>query len=123
MNFVELDFQGKSLRIPALKYQGKLWFHWQGETHVLEIQTQRRSGGDKSKTHPGVLAAPMPGKITQAKVKLGDSVSKGQALVVMEAMKMEYTLEADREGVITAVNAEVGKQVGLGDILVRIGDA
>ena len=65
----------------------------------------------------------MPGKITRVTVKKGDAVSKGQALVVMEAMKMEYTLEADRGGRVEEVSVELGKQVGLGDVLVRVGEA
>ena len=122
MNWINIEFQGKTIRVPAVKYQGRLWFHWQGETHVVEVSAGRRSGAEKGKTHPGVIAAPMPGKVTQVRVAKDDAVKKGQALVVMEAMKMEYTLEADRDGKIAEVNAKLGAQVGLGEVLVRIGD-
>lgn len=123
MKWVEVEFQGKTVRVPAVKHQGKLWFHWQGETHVVETSVTRRSGGEKGATHPGVLVAPMPGKITQVRVSKDDLVKKGQALVVMEAMKMEYTLEADRDGKVTEVNAKLGAQVALSEVLVRIGEA
>lgn len=123
MNYVNVEWLGKTIRVPAVKHQGKLWFHWQGETHVIEILASRRAGGSSAKTNPGVIAAPMPGKVTQVRAALGDKVSKGQALVIMEAMKMEYTLEADRDGKVTELNAQLGSQVALGDVLVRVGEA
>lgn len=123
MNYVKVEWQGKTVRVPALKYQGRLWFHWQGETHVVETAASRRAGAQAAKTQPGVISAPMPGKITQVRVAEGDVVTKGQALVVMEAMKMEYTLEADRDGKITELKATAGVQVALGDVLARVGEA
>lgn len=124
MKWIQLEFQGRRVRVPAMKSQGKLWFHWQGENHVVDVSgaTSRRAGGSKAKAHPGVISAPMPGKVTSVRVNKGDRVKKGQALIVMEAMKMEYTLEADREGLVTEVNAQTGQQVALGLVLVRVGD-
>jgi biotin carboxyl carrier protein len=123
MNYVNVEWQGKTVRVPALKYQGKLWFHFEGETHVVELTASRRAGGTAAKTQPGVISAPMPGKVTQVRVAKDDAVKKGQALVVMEAMKMEYTLEADRDGKISELNAQPGVQVALGDVLVRVSEA
>ena len=124
MRWLEIDFNGRRVRIPAVRSQGRVWLHWQGETHVLDMSSSsRRAGGERSKAHPGVLQAPMPGKITKVAVAKGDRVTKGQVLVVMEAMKMEYTLEADIEGTVNEVNAQVGQQVSLGAVLVRVGEA
>lgn len=123
MIYVKVEWLGKTVRVPVAKHQGRLWFHWQGETHSVEISVSRRAGGATAKTQPGVLSAPMPGKVTQVRVAKGDGVTKGQALVVMEAMKMEYTLEADRDGKITELNTQAGVQVALGDVLVRVGEA
>ncbi len=66
------------------------------------------------------LKSPMPGKIAAVNVKIGDSVLRGQTLVVMEAMKMEHSLNAPRDGVIEAVNAAPGQQVAEGIILVAL---
>lgn len=124
MKWLEIEFQGRKYRVPALKSQGRLWFHWQGENHVVDLTAgARRGGGEKASAHPGVVAAPMPGKITRVTVKKGDSVKRGQPLIVMEAMKMEYTLESDRDGRVTDVSVAVGTQVGLGEVLVRVGEA
>lgn len=123
MKWIEVEFQGKRQRVPAVRSQGKIWFHWQGETHVLDVnEGSRRSGSERGKTHPGVILAPMPGKITRVLVNTGDKVSRGQQLVVMEAMKMEYTLEADIDGTVSELNAEAGAQAGLGSVLIRIAE-
>ncbi|MFT6661649.1 MAG: biotin carboxyl carrier protein, partial [Maricaulis maris] len=67
-----------------------------------------------------VIKAPMPGKVLAVNVKAGDRVTKGQALVVLEAMKMEHALAAPRDGVIGELSVEVGGQVGEGDVLVAL---
>jgi biotin carboxyl carrier protein len=67
-----------------------------------------------------VISAPMPGKVTRVSVQVGDPVKKGQTLVVMEAMKMEYALAADHDGSVQEINAQVGDQVALGAVMVRV---
>ena len=62
----------------------------------------------------------MPGKIVALNVKIGDKVSEGDALVVMEAMKMEQTLTAPRDGIIAEIGAGVGELVTDGAILVQL---
>ena len=66
------------------------------------------------------ITAPMPGKIIALNVAAGDSVSKDDPLVVMEAMKMEQTLTAPRDGVIAEIGAGVGELVTDGAILVQL---
>jgi 3-methylcrotonyl-CoA carboxylase alpha subunit len=70
------------------------------------------TGGDR-------INAPMPGRIVLMKVKIGDEVSEGQELIVMEAMKMEITLKAPRAAKIAALNAAVGEFVEADAVLVR----
>ncbi|WP_291844371.1 acetyl/propionyl/methylcrotonyl-CoA carboxylase subunit alpha [Maricaulis sp.] len=67
-----------------------------------------------------VIKAPMPGKVLAVNVTAGDSVKKGQALVVLEAMKMEHALAAPRDGVIGELTVETGGQVAEGDVLVAL---
>ncbi|MDH4052991.1 MAG: acetyl-CoA carboxylase biotin carboxyl carrier protein subunit, partial [Rubrivivax sp.] len=71
----------------------------------------------------GKLSAPMPGKVVQLLVKPGDAVTQGQALAVMEAMKMEHTLHAPRDGVVGELLYRVGDQVPEGAELLRLEDA
>jgi 3-methylcrotonyl-CoA carboxylase alpha subunit len=65
----------------------------------------------------GSLRAPMPGKIVAAPAAAGDTVTKGQPIVVLEAMKMEHALTAPFDGVVESVSVAVGDQVGDGVVL------
>ncbi len=68
----------------------------------------------------GAILAPMPGRITAVEVTLGATVTKGQRLVTLEAMKMEHSLTAPFDGVIAELNATSGAQVSEGTLLARI---
>jgi len=63
----------------------------------------------------------MPGTINDVKVKIGDSVKKGQVLLVLEAMKMENEIMASVDGNVTSVNVSKGASVSVGDTLITIG--
>ena len=68
----------------------------------------------------GTVVAPMPGKVVKVLVAIGDAVTVGQALVVIEAMKMETTLVAEIDGSVTAIAALPGGMVDAGAIVVEI---
>ncbi len=68
----------------------------------------------------GRLAAPMPGKVVSFLVAAGATVQRGQAVAVMEAMKMEHTLHAPRDGVVAELRYAVGDLVAEGDELLRL---
>jgi acetyl/propionyl-CoA carboxylase alpha subunit len=76
--------------------------------------------GDGGAGGDGAIRAPMPGKVTQLSVKAGDAVKKGQALLTLEAMKMEHALAAPFDGAVDEVSAELGAQVSEGTALVRL---
>ena len=121
MKWYVVDWLGKKIRVPAMKMQGKLWFHWQGHTHVLDQTGEsRRSSSGQSKANPGSILAPMPGKVTKVFVSEKTQVSLGQPLIVMEAMKMEYTLEASVAGILSELNCKAGDQVNLNQVLAKI---
>jgi 3-methylcrotonyl-CoA carboxylase alpha subunit len=68
----------------------------------------------------GAILAPIPGKVTAIAVAPGQRVEKGETLIVLEAMKMEYTLSAPFDGTVAAINALNGDQVTEGTVLVEI---
>jgi 3-methylcrotonyl-CoA carboxylase alpha subunit len=68
----------------------------------------------------GGLTAPMPGKVIAVHVAVGDKVKRGQALLVMEAMKMEHTIAAPGEGTVKELLYGVGDQVGEGAALITL---
>ncbi|GAA4955755.1 propionyl-CoA carboxylase alpha chain [Nonomuraea thailandensis] len=69
---------------------------------------------------PGSLLAPMPGNVLRVEVEPGDRVVKGQAVLVLEAMKMEHRITAPADGVVSVVHVEKGRQVDAGAVLVII---
>jgi 3-methylcrotonyl-CoA carboxylase alpha subunit len=71
----------------------------------------------------GRLTAPMPGKVITLLVGAGDAVKRGQAVAVMEAMKMEHTLHAPRDGTVGEMLCGVGDQVAEGAELLRLQEA
>ena len=99
----------------------KRWVTVDGQTFVLTKSSGTRRGGGKHE-HSGELSAPMPGQIRAVNVKAGDAVTKGQTLVVLEAMKMEIRVQAPRDGLVSSVSVEVGQTVEREQILVVIKD-
>ena len=75
-------------------------------------------GGDEA--GGDLVIAPMPGQVKLVSVTPGDAVTAGDALVVMEAMKMEHTLLAPRDGEIEELLVAVGDQVQDGALLVQL---
>ncbi len=65
------------------------------------------------------VTAPMPGVIQAVSVKVGDAVTHGQTVLVLEAMKMKNAIRSPRDGVVSEVLVQVGQTVGYGDVLVK----
>lgn len=70
---------------------------------------------------PGVVPSPLPGTVLDVKVHVGDAVTEGQVVAILEAMKMENEITAPHAGSVTAVHVKAGSAVGLGDALIEIG--
>jgi 3-methylcrotonyl-CoA carboxylase alpha subunit len=75
----------------------------------------------EAEAHSGAMRAPMPGLVKIVRAAGGDTVAKGQPLLVLEAMKMEHTIAAPHDGVIAEIVAE-GAQIAEGTVLVRFVD-
>jgi len=68
----------------------------------------------------GAVVAPMPGMIVEVKCKVGDTVSSGDEVIILEAMKMQNPLPAPKDGVVKAINVKAGDSVGGDDVLLII---
>ncbi len=90
-------------------------------THTIERYCAETASADDA-DGPGAITAPMPGKILEIKTTNGASVEKGDALIVMEAMKMEQTLKAPRAGIIAGLSVKANDQVSDGALLLTIND-
>ena len=127
-NFTK-SHEGEDLRLPISPDSKKVKKHLtlyehpkgdvifvDGKSYLLEavtISDDVMGGGN-------VLVAPMPGKIISVNVKSGDTVKQGDPIIVMEAMKMEMTLEAPRDGIVDSVNTTQDALVADGDILLSL---
>jgi len=103
--------------------------------YVPESQLAPVAGGPAAKPRPkrggssaggggaagsGKIAVPMQGTIVKINVEVGQSVAAGDAVVVLEAMKMENNVAADIDGTVTAVNVEAGQSVAAGEVVIVI---
>lgn len=66
------------------------------------------------------VSSPMPGKILAVKANVGDSVKKGQVILILEAMKMENKVVAPEDGTIASIDVTVGASVESGDTLATL---
>ena len=97
------------------------WIFQQGVTsRWRSVPKTRRDEGNSE--HDGKILSPMPGVVIQVAVTEGDLVAKGDVLIVVEAMKMEYQLRALRSGVVVDINVRSGDQVVLDQIVAHVRD-
>jgi 3-methylcrotonyl-CoA carboxylase alpha subunit len=89
-----------------------------GATQITLIDLLAHAGDSAGEA--GRLTAPMPGKVVSFAVKAGDKVSKGQALAVMDAMKMEHTIAAPMDGTVAELLYSPGDQVAEGAELLKL---
>ncbi|WP_257556011.1 acetyl/propionyl/methylcrotonyl-CoA carboxylase subunit alpha [Sphingobium sp. CFD-2] len=87
---------------------------------VWRLAPFRAVGGTGGAASDGAILSPMPGRIIAVSVSAGESVTKGQKLLTLEAMKMEHSLVAPFDGVIAELNASEGGQVSEGALLAKI---
>jgi pyruvate carboxylase len=102
-----------------------VFFELNGQPRSIDVFDKSLDGEVKSraKATPGDTAqvgAPMPGAVTTVTIKQGDVVSAGQKLFSLEAMKMETTIYAERDGKVAELLVSPGTQVDTGDLLLRL---
>jgi biotin carboxyl carrier protein len=102
----------------------RLTVHVAGMAVPVALNGRRRYGrkddGAGAGSGPQRLAAPMPGKIVRVPVAVGDSVRARQAVMVVEAMKMENELRAGRDGTVAEIHVREGMSVEAGALLIVI---
>ncbi len=133
MDKVALRLNGHPIQV-TLKADGEdRWTAGCGERNVAVRASFFAQAGDWLKTHGageaaragergptpgGAVQAPMPGKVLDVFVEAGDTVNAGDALLTLEAMKMENRIEAPSAGTVEEVRVQAGSEVGKGDVLV-----
>jgi acetyl-CoA/propionyl-CoA carboxylase biotin carboxyl carrier protein len=121
----ELVEQTVTVEVNGKRFSVRLWLP---EASTSSTSSRRRpaarprpgaaSGGGAGN---GTITAPMQGTIVKVLVSEGDTVEAGQAVLVLEAMKMENTINAETEGAVREIRVSEGDTVGTGDVLIVIG--
>jgi acetyl-CoA/propionyl-CoA carboxylase biotin carboxyl carrier protein len=113
--------------VDGRRYQVKLWVPDLGDTVALQVAAggTRGAGPKRPKAAAagagsGTVAVPMQGTIVKVLIEVGDTVEIGQTVCVLEAMKMENNVNAEKAGTVTDVRVAPGESVGPGDVIAVI---
>jgi 3-methylcrotonyl-CoA carboxylase alpha subunit len=107
------DLGGMRVKATVVRSGNTLTILDQGKSHLL-IRHDPCAAGDEDEAAAGRLTAPMPGKVVAIMVEVGVRVERGTPLLIMEAMKMEHTINAPCDGVVAEYHFEVGAVVNEG---------
>ena len=107
---LNIQIDGVSLKAEAVLEGPAVTILFDGAAHLYVLKTAQASE-DEGREEPGHVAAPMPGKLIAVHVVKGDEVARGDALMVLEAMKMEHVIRAPDDGVIRALHFGPGDHV------------
>jgi len=102
----------------VVKRGDQTWVSYRG--HVYEIEKPGRRKAKKADASTGTHLAPLPGAVVDILVAVGDIVTAGQRLLVVEAMKVQQPVTAPFDGTVAELPVTKGQQVVEGDLLVRI---
>ncbi|MES2032799.1 MAG: acetyl/propionyl/methylcrotonyl-CoA carboxylase subunit alpha [Pseudomonadota bacterium] len=105
-------------RLPTAYGDDPIYVFESGDVREFSFVSAAHAAGEADSD--GAILSPMPGKIVSVSVKAGDTVVKGQTLLVLEAMKMEHALAAPFDGVVAELTAVAGGQVSEGVVLARL---
>lgn len=110
----------KSLYVFSLK--DKVYVQSEGRVYEIEKVANSKFGTaeDKNMSNKLELKSPMPGSIIKIEVELGQEVSEGDCLIVVEAMKMESKLYTSISGTVSAINVQVGQQIDSETVLIVV---
>lgn len=119
---LDLLIDGKRTTASVSSDNSRRWVTVNGQTFVLTKSSGARQGGHGHHHAAGELTAPMPGQIRALNVSAGDAVTKGQTLLVLEAMKMEIRVQAPMDGVVKKLSVKQGQTVEREQVLIEIGE-
>ena len=117
---LELLIDGKRLTAYVSSDNARRWVTINGQTFVLTKSSGAARGSHGHHHTAGELTAPMPGQVRAVNVREGEAVTKGQTLLVLEAMKMEIRIQAPRAGIVQKLFVEQGQTVEREQVLIEI---
>jgi biotin carboxyl carrier protein len=114
----ELTIDGRTHFVPFIVNGSEVSFAYDGEIWIVEVEEKGSRARARHRDHS--MAAPMPGVVLKILVNIGDEVTKGTPLLILEAMKMEHQLTAPRDGTVASINCKEGEMVQPGLDLVTL---
>jgi 3-methylcrotonyl-CoA carboxylase alpha subunit len=115
--FRSVDLECEIAEVSGFRDDNRVVVFSEGQAFAFDLTARGTVGAAAG---DGAIIAPMPGKVTSVEVATGDTVTKGQRLLTLEAMKMEHGLIAPFDGVVAELNASEGAQVQVDALLVKI---
>jgi 3-methylcrotonyl-CoA carboxylase alpha subunit len=116
---LDLEVAGRRLSAHVARSGQRLYVDLAGDSWTLQPPEPRR-GRSEGRPDGGSLTATMPGRVLDVLVTEGDSVQKGDTLVLLEAMKMELRVQAPSDGQVSRVLCTAGQVVERGHLLVEL---
>jgi acetyl-CoA/propionyl-CoA carboxylase, biotin carboxylase, biotin carboxyl carrier protein len=116
-----LTYGGRTVRFAYAADGPVTWLGRDGAAWAIGDAPPAALRGARTGSADGTVRSPMPGTILAVHVSLGEAVSAGQPLLVVEAMKMEHTVTAPLDGTVTELTAKAGQQVRMEEPLAVIG--
>ncbi len=117
---LDLLIDGERIVAYVSSDNAKRWVTINGRTFVLTKQSGARKSASGHHHTAGELTAPMPGQVRAVNVSEGDSVTKGQTLLVLEAMKMEIRIQSPMDGIVSKLLVKQGQTVDREQALITV---
>jgi acetyl-CoA/propionyl-CoA carboxylase biotin carboxyl carrier protein len=115
-----ITYAGRTVRYAYAADGPVTWLGRDGAAWAIGEAPPPALRGARAGSADGTVRSPMPGTILAVHVSVGDTVSAGQPVLVVEAMKMEHTVTAPVDGVISELTAKAGQQVPMDETLAVI---
>jgi Acetyl/propionyl-CoA carboxylase, alpha subunit len=115
-----LEVEGRPMRVRVHREGSTLWMHLQGRLYAVDLRPQSTAAAPAGRRADPLIRSPMTGKVIRVPVRAGDRVRAGEVVATVEAMKMEYHLEAPFDARVEAVEVQEGDLVDQDQVLVRL---
>ena len=115
-----LELGDRLVTATVVRERDEIWVALAGEIYRCTPASEERDAAQAGSARSPRVTAPMPGKVLDVVVREGQRVAAGDALVVLEAMKMETVASADAAGVVTQLHVAPGAMVEPGQLLVEL---
>jgi len=116
--YVVVTENGQASRCAVVRDSNGVWISLRGRSYYArDVKPGPKAVAGQASNE---IRAPMTGTVLEVGVAKGDQVESGQVLAVLEAMKMEYRLEAEVSGIVAEVSCKAADRVDVGSVLIRL---